>query len=144
MSNIVWLVNPQRDSLYDLISRLSDTYKDLLEAKEIQFIAQNLDSLKTVRLKMEHRQQLFMMFHEAINNSVKYSKARQIILSSSVNGRRLQINLKDDGQGFDVATSTNGNGLKNMKDRAEHIGGTLYIISNPGNGTSIQFKGRIS
>jgi ligand-binding sensor domain-containing protein/two-component sensor histidine kinase len=144
MSNIVWLVNPKRDSLYELISRLSDTYKDLLEAKDIQFMAQNLDSLKKVRLKMEHRQHLFMLFHEAINNSVKYSEGNQISLSSSLKGRRLQIKLEDNGQGFDVAATTNGNGLKNMKERAKRIKGELYIESRPGKGTSIEFEGRIS
>ncbi len=144
MSHIVWMVNPRRDSLYDLISRLGNTYTDLLETKEIQFKVENLESLKKVHLKMEHRQHLFHIFHEAINNSIKYSNATEIILSSNLLGKKLRLKLTDNGRGFDIEKITNGNGLENMKDRARQIGGTLSIISSLESGTEIKFEGRIS
>ncbi len=92
----------------------------------------------------EHRQHLFMMFHEAINNSVKYSEGNQITLSSSLKARRLEIKLEDNGKGFDVQATTNGNGLKNMKERAKQIKGEIYIESKPGKGTVITFQGKIT
>ena len=65
MSDIVWLVNPRRDSLYDLISRLGDSFKETIHATDIHFNTQNLESLKNVRLSMEYRQNLFLIFKEA-------------------------------------------------------------------------------
>ena len=144
MSHIVWLVNPKRDSLFDLISRLGDTYKDLLDTTEIQFKTQNLDSLKKVRLKMEHRQQLFLIFHEAINNSVKYSNGTEITLNSSLKGKQLTLQLIDNGQGFDIEKVAAGDGLKNMKERARQIGGELNIVSDSKTGTKVEFTGKIS
>ncbi|TFG97263.1 MAG: hypothetical protein E4H13_11190, partial [Calditrichales bacterium] len=144
MSHIVWLVNPKRDSLFDLISRLGDTYSQLLTATDIQFRAENLDALKKVHLKMEHRQQLFMIFHEAINNSVKYSQGTEITLNSSLKGKKLILHLTDNGRGFDVEQASSGDGLKNMRERAKHIGGRLSIISAPKTGTKIEFNGNIS
>ena len=144
MSHIVWLVNPRRDSLFDLISRLSDSYKELLDSTDIQFKTQNLESLKKVHLKMEHRQHLFMIFHEAINNSVKYSKGTEILLNASLRGKQLTLQLMDNGRGFDVALATAGNGIQNMTERARTIGGELSIISNPDSGTEIRFEGNIS
>jgi len=144
MSNIVWLVNPKRDSLYDLISRLGTTYTDLLDATDIQFRTQNLNSLKKVRLKMEHRQHLFLIFHEAINNSIKYSNGTEITLNSSLKGKKLTLQLIDNGQGFDIEKVATGDGLKNMKERARQIGGNLIIRSDAKTGTIIEFKGVIS
>ena len=144
MSDIVWLVNPRRDSLYDLISRLGDSYTALLTATNIQFKTQNLDSLRNVRLKMEYRQHLFLIFKEAITNSLKYSRATEIFLNVSLKGRKLTMRLIDNGQGFDTRSAQNGNGLANMTRRAELIKGTLRIKSFIEKGTEIEFEGNIN
>lgn len=144
MSDIVWLVNPRRDSLYDLISRLGDSYTALLESTNIQFKTQNLDTLKNVRLSMEYRQHLFLIFKEAITNSLKYSQATEIFLKVALKGKKLTMRLIDNGQGFDTRNALNGNGLANMTRRAELIKGTLKIESIIEKGTEIEFEGNIS
>jgi signal transduction histidine kinase len=58
-------------------------------------------------------------------------------------GKRLQMRLKDDGKGFERVKMSNGNGLENMKRRAEMIGGKLEVHSTAGKGTMIEFNGRI-
>jgi two-component sensor histidine kinase len=143
MSDIVWLVNPKRDSLYDLISRLGDSFKEILHAEGILFKVQNLDSLKNVRLGMEHRQNLYLIFKEAINNSLKYSGASEISLDVSLSHRKLVLRLADNGNGFDPEDVKDGNGLRNMRDRAERIRGNLRIDSSPGSGTEVEFEGNL-
>ncbi|HSR17285.1 MAG TPA: two-component regulator propeller domain-containing protein, partial [Ignavibacteriaceae bacterium] len=59
MSDIVWLVNPKRDSLYDLILRLRDTYSELFSYTDISFRSENIKALEKVSLSMEHRQHLY-------------------------------------------------------------------------------------
>ncbi len=144
MSDIVWLVNPRRDSLYDLISRLGDSFKETIHATDIHFNTQNLESLKNVRLSMEYRQNLFLIFKEALNNSLKYSGAKEISLKVELSGKNLVMQLVDDGNGFVIDEARDGNGLRNMKERAERIKGTLTVGSSPGEGTSVIFKGHIS
>lgn len=143
MSDIVWLVNPQRDSLYDLILRLQDTYSDLLADTSISFTCHNLKSLEKVSLSMEHRQHLFLIFKEAINNSITHSNCSEIYLDASVSGKSLRMTLRDNGNGFDNINKSQGNGLKNMKDRAAKIGGNLTIKSSKDNGTVIHYFGYI-
>ncbi len=143
MSDIVWLVSPRRDSLYDLISRVGDSFKETLHAGNIHFRTQNLASLKNVRLSMEYRQNLFLIFKEAMNNSLKYSGAAEISLNVELSGRKLVMQLIDDGKGFDTDQARDGNGLGNMKERAARIGGVLGIESAPGNGTTIEFRGNL-
>jgi len=48
--------------------------------------------------------------------------------------------IQDNGKGFDVSKSTQGNGLKNMKKRANEIKAQLTIKSFPGSGTTIQLS----
>jgi len=143
MSDIVWLINPKRDSLFDLISRLGDLYKELLNSTNITFKSENLESLKTVRLNMEYRQNLFLIFKEAINNSLKHSNGTEINLRAEIKNRRLRMVLSDNGKGFNPGRSAAGNGLDIMKFRATSIGGKLNIDSVEGRGTTIIYEGSI-
>jgi signal transduction histidine kinase len=53
-------------------------------------------------------------------------------------GDQLSVEVVDDGRGFDVAATSLGNGLTNMEDRLDALGGTLHIASNPDNGTTLR------
>ncbi|MHB1687658.1 MAG: ligand-binding sensor domain-containing protein [Ignavibacteriaceae bacterium] len=144
MSDIVWLVNPKRDSLYDLILRLRDTYTELSSYKSISFKSENLKSLEKVSLSMEHRQHLYLIFKEGINNCITHSGCSEISLNAYLRGKRLEMILRDNGNGFDLEELPTGNGLSNIKDRAKKIGGVLNIYSKNGEGTTLQFIGNIS
>ncbi|MBK8943994.1 MAG: hypothetical protein IPM32_01875 [Ignavibacteriae bacterium] len=145
MSDIVWLVNPQRDSLYDLILRLQDTYSELLADTSISFRSENLKSLEKVSLTMEHRQHLFLIFKEAINNSITHSNCSEILLNAKVERKKLEMILTDNGNGFSTNTNSEnlGNGLTNMQKRAKKIGGKLLINSEVGKGTVVKYIGNI-
>lgn len=143
MSDIVWLVNPKRDSLYDLILRLRDTYTELSSYTSISFRSENLKSLEKVSLSMEHRQHLYLIFKEGINNCITHSGCTEISLDAYVRGKRLEMILKDNGTGFKMNGNESGNGLENIQRRARTIGGVLNIDSKIGEGTTLQFIGNI-
>jgi len=144
MSDIVWLVNPKRDSLYDLILRLRDTYTELSSYKSISFKSENLKSLEKVSLSMEHRQHLYLIFKEGINNCIRHSGCSEISLDAFVRGKRIEMILRDNGNGFEIENLPNGNGLSNIRNRAKKIGGSLKISSKIGEGTTLHFIGNIS
>lgn len=144
MSDIVWLVNPKRDSLYDLIIRLEETYCEIFNSKGISFQSKNLISLQTISLPMEYRQHLYLIFKEGINNSLKYSSCNKIFLDANVEGKKLEMRLSDDGRGFDTNKKSSGEGLKNMYERTKLINGKLNIYSDIGEGTRISFEGKIT
>ena len=143
MSDIVWLVNPKRDSLYDLILRLKDNYAEMLTGTDISFRSENLKSLEKVSLSMEHRQHLYLIFKEGINNAITHSGGSEILLNARVQGRRLEMELRDNGRGFESETRREGNGLSNMQARARKIGGELLIETRPGGGTVLRFSGNM-
>ncbi len=147
MSDIVWLVNPKRDSLYDLILRLEDTYSELLSYKGISFRSSNLKSLEKISLSMEQRQNLFLIFKEAINNSITHSVCSDIYLKVECHGKKVKMELNDNGKGFDVYKTDSvhrGNGMENMQKRALNLGGKLVVESVKGEGTKIIYEGIIN
>lgn len=144
MNDIVWLVNPKRDSLYDLIQQLGNSFEEISTCSGIVFRAHNLEILRKVRLPMEYRQQLYYIFKEALHNSLKHSAAKEVVLEASMQGKRLAMRLQDDGKGFDQTNISAKNGLKNMKGRADMIGGVLEIHSTSGEGTVVEFSGKVS
>lgn len=144
MSDIVWLVNPSKDSLRDLLLRLQDSYHEVLSQSNISFCIKNIERLEKVHLPMTFRQNLFLLFKEAINNSLKYSNCKSISLEIKIKSKNLIVIYKDDGIGFDIDKVKKGNGLINMQERAETINGKLELKSQIIEGTSIIFEGSFS
>ncbi|MBU1680411.1 MAG: hypothetical protein KKD86_16430 [Bacteroidetes bacterium] len=143
MSDIVWFVNPKRDSLYDLIIRLTDSYSDLLHEIGISFKTINLENIVAVKIPMDVRQNLYLIFKEGINNSIKHSKCKKINLETKLKNSVLEMTLYDDGIGIPENSGSLGNGLKNMISRARNMGGQLNIVSENQTGTKITFTGNI-
>jgi signal transduction histidine kinase len=84
---------------------------------------------------------LFRVAQEALQNAIKYSKARQLTVHLDGAPDQIALTIVDDGVGFDVdAAWGKGLGLVSMSERLEAIGGQLDIRSKPGAGTLIQVK----
>ena len=143
MSDIVWVVNPKRDSLHDLIIRLKDSYSEVLNSLGISFKTTNIDKIETVKLPMEFKQNLYLIFKEAINNAIKHSRCNRIILNANFRNDVIEISLSDNGIGFDKNKIEYGNGIRNIEDRAAQIDGKVKIKSSSDSGTSISFIGRL-
>lgn len=142
MSDIVWLVNPKPNTLYDLVLRLKDIYSPILYSLGISFKAEIPETLADFKISMDKRQNIYLIFKEAINNSIKYSNSKEIKFLVDVENSTYEIILKDNGCGFDNSIIRPGNGLINMKKRAKSIRAEFLIESIPGKGTEISLKGK--
>ncbi len=143
MNDIIWLIKPRDDRLENLFVHLKESFNDVLEAKNISFFIQDNIRGKEIKLRLETKHHLYLLFKEAVNNAVKYSNARQITLTIKVSHKNLTIILEDDGIGFDPRSKSGGNGLKNMHLRAEQLKGHLTIESIPNRGTRIIFTSKL-
>src|SRR5690606_10290939 len=82
---------------------------------------------------------IYRIIQEAVNNSLKYATADEVEVNISKGKNHYQIEIADNGKGFDPDSVEMGNGLNNMKKRAREIGATLQIKSSK-KGTAISLK----
>ncbi|MEJ2052718.1 MAG: PAS domain S-box protein [Calditrichaceae bacterium] len=86
---------------------------------------------------------LFQAVRELLNNVLKHAKAKQTSISIRQAGDTIEIEIKDDGIGFDTKNlyraidQTKGFGLFNLRERLDFFGGSLKLYSNIGKGTRI-------
>jgi two-component system, NarL family, sensor histidine kinase UhpB len=140
MGDIVWTINPENDQFEKIILRMKSFAFDLLGAKNINFHFVADDAVSQIKLPMEVRKNIYLIFKEATNNMVKYSEADKAYFSIKEENKYLSMTINDNGKGFDPRTQMMGNGLKNMQKRADEIGAKLLVLSEPGKGTNIQLK----
>ena len=143
MSDIVWVVNPNRDSLYELIVRLKDSYSELFFEMGITLQTSDLEKLVNIKIPMDVRQNLYLILKESINNAVKHSSCKTITLDIAQINKKMKIEITDDGSGFKLNQIRNGNGLYNMKQRADKINWKIRTDSEIGLGTKVTLEGKI-
>jgi signal transduction histidine kinase len=90
--------------------------------------------------EMDESRQLtvYRLIQESLTNVGKYAEARQVDISVRNYGNHVEVDIKDDGKGFNVGEiRPSTHGLAGMRHRVEAAGGRLMVISAPGNGTRI-------
>jgi ligand-binding sensor domain-containing protein/two-component sensor histidine kinase len=144
MNDIVWSINPDNDSLEDVILKLEDFAVKLLEAKGMEVGISIPNELKNITLAMDKRRNLLLIFKEMINNVVRHSQASRVFLEVRIennNGHKeLLVAVKDNGVGFCIEEVKKGNGLKNIRTRSALINGKINIHSAKGNGTKYELS----
>jgi signal transduction histidine kinase len=92
------------------------------------------------RLSPDIEQQFYSIAIEALNNILKHAQAEKISVSLRKEGTQIELQVEDDGIGFDLAAEREsvGLGLIGMEERAAQLGAQLNIESAPGNGACLQ------
>ncbi|HSE40327.1 MAG TPA: two-component regulator propeller domain-containing protein, partial [Acidobacteriota bacterium] len=140
MSDIVWAVNPARDKMEDLTSRLRKFSTDILTAANIDFEMITPEPDAGRKLSPDFKRHIQLIVKECVNNIVKHSRATDAHIEMKIDNGWFYCSIRDNGQGVPTGKVFEGNGLKTMKDRAQLLGGTLKLESESGKGTFIQIK----
>ncbi|GAO44269.1 sensor histidine kinase [Flavihumibacter petaseus] len=137
MSDIVWAVRPENDTLENMVIRMREYAAATLESKDVITSIRIDESLLEKTLDMHQRRDFLLLYKEAINNIAKHAEARNVDITLRRQADQLEMIIMDDGRGFDPSGSTSSNGLRNMEARAQLLGGRLSVQTATGNGTSI-------
>ena len=133
------------ETIEDLLLRLQDFCMFNCRANNIRLFFE-LDpeaNFPSSNLSPELRKNIWLILKETINNSIKHSKATELIVRTFYNNNRLLVIIKDNGKGFETNKEYPGRGLETMKRRAEDLGGNLIIKSNINFGTETEFTLKI-
>jgi len=137
MSDIVWAINPENDTLEKLIIKMKEFAAEILEPKGITLHFQIPEQANHIRLNAETRKNLFLIFKEALNNAAKYSAGNEVRVTLTLVNNTLTLLVTDNGKGFEEATIKAGNGLRNMESRAREMHARLQRKSTPEQGTEV-------
>lgn len=144
LSDIVWNINPQYDDLDNLFIRMKRYAADMFDGKNIAARLTFPDNTANLTMQMDQRRDFYLIFKEAVNNLAKYSKATEAIVEIAHDRDAISLIVSDNGRGFDMQTTRLGNGIQNMRQRAEKWRGRLDVKSSSGKGTQIQLAMEIS
>jgi ligand-binding sensor domain-containing protein/two-component sensor histidine kinase len=137
MDDIVWSVNPDNDRFNNMLIRMREYAVEMLEIKDIAFTFRVAADIGELRLPMQMRKDYFLIYKEAINNLTKYANCTQATISIEHIGRNIITTVADNGNGFNPAIITSGNGLRNMQARATSLKGRLEYKTGIGKGTQV-------
>jgi signal transduction histidine kinase len=141
MDEIVWTINPKNDSLDHLANYIFQYAQEYFQDTSVSCRLDMPPQLPDRPVSTEARHNLFMAVKEALNNSLKHANATEVRVGLGVTDGRMTITVSDNGCGFAMGKARGkGNGLENMNQRLEQIGGHLVLESVPGRGTSIRME----
>lgn len=144
MNDMVWTIKSDNDDFEQVVNRMRAFAVNMTDSKGIKLhfmVGQKTESLK---LDMDKRKNIYLIFKEAVNNAVKYSGCKNLNVSLTKNGNQLILLIKDDGAGFDINSSSEnndllgGNGITGMKIRAKELKADFEISSLISEGTTIE------
>ncbi len=146
MSDIVWSVSPKHDTLQSLATRIRLVTTELCRANGIGY-AVEVKGNTDLPLSDEVRRGLYLIFKEVLNNCLKHSRAKSVEVSIGLESDRLILQVKDDGIGITEtgpADRLGGNGMNNIRKRAEEIGAQLSLTSAAGAGTTVRVERQLT
>lgn len=127
-----------KTALEQLVEKMAKTYKQQV------VLRLNENALASLLPKQEGT--LFYLIEEAVNNARKYANASQIAVRIDLAGPEAVVRVIDNGDGFDMSSVTENYerrgsfGMVNMRERAEIIGATFEMSSQPGKGTIVTVR----
>ena len=139
LSDIVWTTKQTEDNFDNVLVKMKEFTSEVLEAKDI-FYNFNIDSMPDVKLTPSRQYNFYLIYKEAVNNIVKYSNADEVNIDIVRQNGSLTLNIIDNGIGFDEKKVKLGNGLANMRKRADSLDGEISIISKEKEGTRVSLE----
>ncbi|AWW31408.1 histidine kinase [Echinicola strongylocentroti] len=139
-------LTPSALSDYGIVAVLNKFCKEITKLSDLQVSFENQTGFLS-RLEGKVENNLYRICQEAVNNAIKYAEANEVKITLSHNSQFLNVDISDDGKGFDVDKleekghlSASGHGLFNIRERANFINGQCTISSQKGKGTTISIN----
>ncbi len=142
MSDVIWSVDSRKDRVEDLIIRIQEHADEILLPMGMRYdvIVDKID--RQQKMPVDVRQDLYFIFKEAINNVGKHSEATDVKIILRNSGQHFEMIIQDNGKGSNgiKASPKGGQGLSNLRMRAERLNAQLKLVNE--NGFTVSLKMR--
>jgi ligand-binding sensor domain-containing protein len=140
LRDLIWVLDDSKDTIPELLDRIRKFALPVCQANQIHFNGSYQEDLNEKTLTKPAKRNLLLIIKEALNNSIKYSGCSHLSLTIAARDSKLVFIIHDDGKGFDPSGVVPGEGLKNIRQRADQVRFALQIVSSPGAGTTIELE----
>jgi signal transduction histidine kinase len=138
LDQTVWAVNPRNDTLPAFINYTGQFVVDFLRTAGVKCNADIPEQLPEWPMRAEIRHNLFLVIKEAVNNIVRHANASEVKFQVVISDKSLRFSIRDNGLGFaHTPDAPDMDGLRNMRQRMDELGGEFQVESTPGIGTCI-------
>jgi PAS domain S-box-containing protein len=147
--NIISVINEIRQLSRSLMDPtigdlgLIDSIKDLIENINLTrklHVSLKADKRIELFLDKNHKLTIFRIIQEALNNAMRHAQASSVFILIRCPGNKVEMNIEDNGIGFDPALVKRGAGLKNIQNRIYLINGTYTIQTAPEQGCRLSIN----
>jgi len=135
---IAWATNPQHDNFKSLVDALLKFARPVTHAHNIELHFEKKGFEDDLMIPGDVRQNVLLIFKEAINNMIKYAETSQCHVKLLIKNQQLLLEVKDNGKGNDGSIKGGGAGIKNMHKRAEEMNGSIEIETAANQGTAVR------
>lgn len=155
MSDVIWSIDSRKDRLEDLVERMHVHADEVLLPIDMRYEFKVSKMERQQKIPANIRQDIYFIYKEAINNIAKHSQATKVTIHMENLGQIFQLTISDNGQAIPVAVlederrgkiinsrkrKKSGQGLTNMKMRAQRLKADLNIAKD--NGFKVQLQMR--
>lgn len=138
INDIIWAIDPSKDDWEVFLKKCKRYAADMLDSHNISYDLQ-IDEDLSMPVTLEVRQNLWLIFKECIINLSRHSNAESATVILKEEKGKLKLVISDDGQGFNPEIIKNGNGVKNIRYRADLIDGVSHLQTAVDEGTTWTF-----
>jgi signal transduction histidine kinase len=110
---------------------------DEMQARSREQVDVAVDAALAARLSSRSAD-IVQLTREALSNVARHARASRTSVKLERRGARAVLTIEDDGVGFEAGAGAPGNGLRNMRERAAKLGGSLEVITSSGRGTMLR------
>jgi signal transduction histidine kinase len=140
VDEIIWAINPRNDTLRYMMDYISQSAVEFLHAANIPCRVDMPDNIPDRMVSPEARHNLLLVVKEALNNVTRHARASKVMVRITASESQVAITIEDNGCGFERAPdNASSDGLRNMRQRMEEIGGEFQLDSRVDAGTRVAF-----
>ncbi len=139
LDEVVWAVNPRRDTVQDFAIFVCEHVQSYLGATALRCRLDVPEEMPATPLDLPARRNLLLAVKEAVRNAARHSQGDEISLQLRVASDQLTVVVADNGRGMPLGEAPSRHGLRNMQERLADVGGVCHVASQPGKGSRVTF-----
>ncbi|MCW5921050.1 MAG: hypothetical protein KIS77_01810 [Saprospiraceae bacterium] len=133
MGEIIWAMNSNFDTVENLVAYIRRYAVDFLDVSGLHYHIREPEEITDEAISGERRRNLYLAVKESLHNVVKHAQAERVSISFELKNDCLVVQVQDDGKGIELEKINQfGNGLHNMRQRLQDVGGEMRIENMDG------------